>query len=239
MVFVKKKCAIFAVFNNNRSILGMKVIEMCKTNSIMSQFLSELRSVDIQRDSMRFRRNLERIGETIAYEVSKTLRYESVEIDTPLGVSTMMLPLEFPVVASILRAGLPLHNGILNIFDKSENAFISAYRKYHKNGEFDIELEYISSPDLTDKTVIVADPMLATGASMVMTYRALLEFGKPLHTHFVSVIGSVEGVEYVKKNIGAEKVSLWIASIDDALTAQAYIVPGLGDAGDLAYGKKL
>lgn len=238
MVFMKKKYVIFAVFNNNKSILSMKVIEMCKTNSIMSQFLSELRSVDIQRDSMRFRRNLERIGETMAYEVSKTLCYENVEIDTPLGVSTMMLPLEFPVIASILRAGLPMHNGILNIFDKSENAFISAYRKYHKNGEFNIELEYISSPDLTDRTLIIADPMLATGASMVMTYKSLLEFGKPLHTHFISIIGSVEGVEYVKKNIGAEKVTLWVVSIDDALTAQAYIVPGLGDAGDLAYGKK-
>lgn len=217
----------------------MKVIEMCKTNSIMSQFVSELRNIKIQNDSMRFRRNLERIGELMGYEISKTLPYKSTEVETPLGIADMMLPEEFPVISSILRAGLPLHHGILNIFDRSENAFISAYRKYHKNGEFNIELEYVSCPDINDKPLIISDPMLATGTSIVMAYNALLEFGKPSHTHFVSIVGSVEGIEHVKKSIGAKNVTLWIAAIDEALTAQAYIVPGLGDAGDLAYGKKI
>ncbi len=168
------------------------------TNSVFNQFISEIRDVNIQNDSMRFRRNLERMGEIIAYEISKTLSYESSEVTTPLGIANMSLLKDQPVIATILRAGLPLHQGILNYFDRGQNAFISAYRKHHKDGSFDIKVEYLSSPDLNDKILILCDPMLATGASMVLTYKTLLQRGKPRHTHIVSVIASVEGVEYAK-----------------------------------------
>ena len=207
-------------------------------NSVLNQFISELRNVRIQNDSMRFRRNLERIGEIFAYEISKKLKYESQLITTPLGELEMLLRVDGLVVSSIMRAGLPLHNGILNYFDKAENAFISAFRKYHKNGSFDIQFGYLSAPDINNKTLILSDPMMATGSSMVLAYKNLLEKGKPLHTHIVSVIASKEGIQLLKKNIPDENYTLWVGAIDDELTAKAYIVPGLGDAGDLAYGSK-
>jgi len=209
-----------------------------KTNSILNTFISELRSTKIQKDSMRFRKNLERIGEVFAYEISKTFTYEEKSIKTPLGQSKMMLPQNNVVVASIMRAGLPLHQGFLNFFDKVENAFISAFRKYHKDGSFKIEFGYMSSPDIENKTLILADPMLASGASMVLAYKSMIEKGKPAHTHIVSIIASKEGVDYFKKNVSSKDVTLWLGAIDDELTAKAYIVPGLGDAGDLAYGAK-
>jgi len=206
-------------------------------NSIINQFISELRNVDVQNDRMRFRRNLERIGEIAALEISKKLNYHLVEVTTPLGTSNESLLSEQPVIGTILRAGLPLHQGILNYFDHADNAFISAYRKHHKDGSFDIHLDYISSPSLVNRILILADPMLATGASMVTTYRAIAEKGKPKHTHIVAAVASLQGIEYVKKHM-PESVDIWVGVIDEELTAQAYIVPGLGDAGDLAYGEK-
>jgi uracil phosphoribosyltransferase len=207
-------------------------------SSIFNHFLAEIRDSVIQKDSMRFRRNIERMGEIIAYEISKTLAYEEKEVVTPLGIANVSLLKEQPVIGTILRAGLPLHQGLLNYFDKAENAFVSAYRKHHKDGTFSIALEYLASPILADKELILCDPMLATGSSIVDTYKFLLQRGKPKHTHIVAIIASAEGVEYVKKHL-PESVTLWIGAIDEELTAQSYIVPGLGDAGDLAYGTKI
>jgi uracil phosphoribosyltransferase len=187
---------------------------------------------------MRFRKNLERIGEIFAYEISKTFKYKTVDVTTPLGIAQCSLCVEQPVIGSILRAGLPMHNGMLNYLDKAQNAFVSAYRKHHKDGTFDIQVEYVSGPDLSGRTLILADPMLATGASMVLTYKALLAKGIPDHTHFVSIIGSTEGLDYAKRNL-PPSTTIWIGEIDDELTAQSYIVPGLGDAGDLAFGMKV
>ncbi len=208
------------------------------SNSIFNQFIAEIRDEKIQKDSLRFRRNIERMGEIISYELSKTFAYETREITTSLGIASVPLIKEQPVIASILRAGLPLHQGVLNYFDRAENAFISAYRKHHKNGTFDIKLEYLACPDINGKVLILCDPMLATGASIVLTYKALLLRGKPLHTHIVTLIASAEGVEYAKKNL-PENVTIWCGAVDEELTAKSYIVPGLGDAGDLAFGKKI
>jgi uracil phosphoribosyltransferase len=208
------------------------------TNSVFNHFIAEIRDENIQKDSMRFRRNLERMGEVMAYEISKTLSYESKEVTTPLGIANVSQLKEQPVIATILRAGLPLHHGLLNYFDKAENGFISAYRKHHKDGSFDVQVEYLACPDINNKVLILCDPMLASGMSMVLTYKALMNRGKPLHTHIVSIIASVEGVEYAKKHL-PENVTLWCGAVDDELTAQSYIVPGLGDAGDLSYGTKL
>ncbi len=216
----------------------IKVICPCEKNSILNQFVAELRDHQIQTDSMRFRRNMERIGEIFAYEISKTIEYNTCEIITPLGSAEMRLPSEQPILATILRAGLPFHNGFLNYFDKSSNAFISAYRKHHKDGNFTIQLEYMSSPSIEDKVVILSDPMLATGSSVVLTYKELLSKGKPKHTHIVTIIASTEGIDYIKKFLNRENITIWAAAIDEELTAQAYIVPGLGDAGDLSYGGK-
>ncbi|NTW26044.1 MAG: uracil phosphoribosyltransferase [Lentimicrobium sp.] len=207
--------------------------------SVFNQFISEIRDAVIQQDSLRFRFNMERLGAIFAYEISRQLEYESREITTPLGVAEVPVLKDYPVLATILRAGLPVHKGMLNIFDKSENAFVSAYRKHSKDGRFDIQVEYVSSPDLTDRVLILSDPMLATGASLVLSYKALLAKGKPRHTHIVTLIASTQGVEYIKRNLSADVVTLWVGAIDDELTAQAYIVPGLGDAGDLAYGNKI
>lgn len=206
-------------------------------NSIINHFISEIRNVDVQKDRLRFRRNLERIGEIAAVQISKTMEYENTEVITPLGTAIIPHLKEQPVLATILRAGLPLHNGLLNYFDRADNAFISAYRKHHKDGTFDIHLEYVSSPELGGRIIIISDPMLATGQSLVQTYKALVNRGKPAHTHIVAAIASIEGIEYVKSNL-PEDISLWVGAVDDELTAQAYIVPGLGDAGDLAYGTK-
>ena len=207
-------------------------------NSVFNQFIAEIRDEKIQKDSMRFRRNIERMGEVMSYEVSKTLGYEKREITTSLGIANVQMIKEQPVIASILRAGLPLHQGVLNYFDHAENAFISAYRKHHKNGTFDIKLEYLASPDLNDKVLILCDPMLATGSSIVLTYKALLSRGTPRHTHIVTLIASAEGLEYAKRNF-PENVTIWCGAVDEELTAKSYIVPGLGDAGDLAFGQKM
>ncbi len=210
---------------------------LSKTNSIINQFIAEIRDSEIQKDRMRFRRNLERIGEIAAIEISKTMDYAEKEVVTPLGIANVPLMTEQPVIGTILRAGLPLHQGLLNYFDHADNAFVSAYRRHHKDGTFDIRLDYLSSPGLENRILILADPMLATGSSIVVTYRAILEKGKPKKTHIVAVLASSEGIEYVKKHL-PEDVTIWVGAVDDELTAQAYIVPGLGDAGDLAYGIK-
>lgn len=208
-----------------------------KNNSIFNHFLAEMRDTGIQRDSMRFRRNLERCAEILSYEISKVLEYENKEVTTPLGIANVNLISDKVVIACILRAGLPFHQGVLNYFDGAQNAFVSAYRKHHKDGTFDIKIEYLSCPDLTDKILIVVDPMIATGSSMVLAYKALLTKGIPKHTHFVGLIASDEGIEYTRSHTPAN-CTIWVGGIDDELTAQAYIVPGLGDAGDLAFGPK-
>jgi uracil phosphoribosyltransferase len=198
-----------------------------------------MRDVKIQNDPLRFRHNLERMGNIFAYEISKTLTYESQEITTPLGKASELLPQEKLVVTSILRAGVPLHNGLLSFFDRAENGFVSAFRKYTDDGEFDIHIEYISAPDLNGKTVIMADPMLATGSSLELAYKAIKANGTPEHVHMVSIVASQAGVQYIKNMLEDEPITLWLAVVDDELNAKSYIVPGIGDAGDLAYGAKL
>ena len=218
--------------------MTMKINNLSQQNSVVSQFMAEIRDIETQTDSMRFRRNLERVGEIIAYEISKVLEYTPTAITTPLGVSNGNTLTEQPVLATILRAGLPMHQGLLNYFDRAENTFISAYRLYHENDDaFDVEVEYLASPDLEGKTVILCDPMLATGTSMVLAYRALLERGTPRHLHVATVIASEQGIGYVRRHLPAE-TTLWTAAVDTELTPRSYIVPGLGDAGDLAYGSK-
>ena len=216
----------------------MKLIELSKDNSLLNHFIAELRDVEVQKDRMRFRRNLERIGEVAAYEISKKLKYKASKVTTPLGIAGVPKLSEQPVISTILRASLPLHMGLLNYFDQADNAFISAYRKHSKDGSFIIKLEYMSSPKLEGRTLILCDPMLATGQSMLLTYKEMMRFGKPKHTHLVSVIASRDGVEYMKAHLPSN-VTLWVGVIDEELTAQSYIVPGLGDAGDLAFGKKV
>jgi uracil phosphoribosyltransferase len=215
----------------------MEVYNFSNHNSIYNDFLSELRDVNVQKDRMRFRKNLERLGEISAYEISKKLKSSKKDIITPLGSSSMNLTDEEIVLATILRAGLPLHQGLLNYFDKAENCFISAYRKHTTNEAFEVEIEYMSSPDLNGKTILLNDPMLASGRSMVLAYKALLERGNPGKIHVVSVIASKEGVEFVKDNLPTN-TTIWVGGIDPEMTAESYIVPGLGDAGDLAYGSK-
>ncbi len=215
------------------------VINIGSKNSVVNQFVHELRDVSIQQDRMRFRRNMERIGEIFAYEISKTLEYEPKEVITSLGTAEVQVMKTPPVLATILRAGLPLHQGMLNYFDNADNAFVSAYREHRKNGEFAIQIEYVSSLEIEGRILILSDPMLATSQSMVASYKSLLAHGTPAHTHFVSVVASVQGVEYLKRMLPKKGTTIWVAAIDDELTAQGYIVPGLGDAGDLAYGQKV
>jgi len=217
----------------------MKVNIVGKSNSIFNQFISEIRCEVVQKDPMRFRRNLQRLGEVFAYEISKTMDYQTTDIKTPLGVAQVETLVQHPVLATILRAGLPLQQGLLNIFDHAENAFISAYRKYDEAGEFHIEFEYLASPSLDNKDVILSDPMLASGASMEVGYQALLKKGSPKHVHLVVIIASTQGVEYITKHITADNVTLWIGAVDPDMTPMSYIVPGLGDAGDLAFGAKI
>lgn len=217
----------------------MKVINLTEQNSLVSQYMMELRDVNVHGDMLRFRRNLERIGEIMAYEISKTLNYKSTEVQTPLAPCTCSELDEKVVLATIFRAGLPFHQGFLSYFDHAENAFVSAYRKYKEKENFDVFIEYIASPDLTGKTVILCDPMLATGTSMELSYRALLTKGVPAHIHVASVIASDAAVEYVKKTFPEEKTTVWCGAIDPIINEHSYIVPGLGDAGDLAYGEKL
>jgi len=217
----------------------MKTINLGQKNSIFNHFVSELRNVKIQSDSMRFRRNLERIGEIFAYEISKGFSYDTNKITTPLGISQQNLINEKPVLATILRAGLPLHQGFLNYFDNSDNAFISAYRKHKKDGDFEIKIEYMSSPNLEGKIVILCDPMIASGASMVLAMESILLKGKPKHIHVVGVIASTEGLQYLRENSPVKNWTLWIGAEDAEMTSKSYIVPGLGDAGDLAFGEKV
>ncbi len=213
------------------------VINLSQQHSLVSNWISELRDVQVQGDRMRFRRNLERIGEVAAYEISKVLPFREQEVETPLGTATSKLLVAQPVIATILRAGLPLHQGILNYFDKADNAFISAYRKHNKDGSFEISLDYISCPDLEDRVLVVSDPMLATGSSLVKTIHYLKAEGRPKEIHIVVAIACTVGIEYVKRE--DPSVTIWCGDIDDELTAKGYIVPGLGDAGDLAYGAKV
>jgi uracil phosphoribosyltransferase len=217
----------------------MQIHNLSQEDSILNSFISEIRDVNIQKDRMRFRRNIERIGEVLCYEMSKTLDFAPKTITTPLGISDTKLFNDDIVLCSILRAGVPLHNGLLNYFDEAENAFISAYRHHKENPEtFEIIVEYLACPSLEGKTLILADPMLATGQSMVATFEALKPFGTPKNIHLVSVIGAQDGVDYVNNHFGKD-THLWIAAIDETLSNKGYIVPGLGDAGDLAFGKKL
>ena len=216
----------------------MEIINLGKQNSIFNHFIREIRDVNIQKDSMRFRRNIERIGEIFAYEISKKMEYENQEITTQLGTSTESLMIEKPVLATILRAGLPLHQGLLNYFDCSDNCFISAFRKHKKGGNFEIKIEYMSSPSLDGKTVILCDPMLASGKSMVLAMNSLFSNGKPKHIHIAAIIASTEGIQYLKENTPFRNYTLWLGGQDTELTSQSYIVPGLGDAGDLAFGEK-
>ncbi len=212
---------------------------LSEQKSIFNQYVAELRDVTIQHDSMRFRRNLERMGEIMSYEISKTMDFESRETKTPLGVAQTSHVISQPVIATILRAGLPLHIGVLNYFDRAENAFISAYRRHHKDNTFDIHVEYVSSPSLDGKTLILCDPMIATGASIVLAFKALLAKGSPAHVHIISAISSRQGIEYVKANLPTKNYTIWCGAVDEELTAHSYIVPGLGDAGDLAFGEKI
>ena len=208
-------------------------------NSILNQFIAEIRDIKVQKDSMRFRKNIERIGEILSYELSKNLDYKNKMVQTPLGDKMMSLNVNELVLCSVLRAGLPLHQGLLNFFDNAENAFISAYRN-HSNGsdEFDVIVKYLASPSLNNKTLVLTDPMLATGKTLENTFNALKSHGEPKEIHIISVIGSIEGVNYIK-NIFPENTQLWIAAIDEKLNSRGYIVPGIGDAGDLAFGVKL
>ena len=218
--------------------MNMKVHDLSLQDSVFNQFMAEIRDINVQNDRLRFRRNLERLGEILAYEISKTLRYETRAVKTPLAVSECSVLVEQPVLATILRAGLPLHQGLLNVFDQAENTFISAYRIHHDDDDaFDVEVEYLASPGLEGKTVILCDPMLATGSSMVLAYKALLERGTPRRTHVATVIASEQGIDFVKQNMPAN-TTIWAGAIDHELTPRSYIVPGLGDAGDLAYGDK-
>jgi uracil phosphoribosyltransferase len=216
----------------------MKVINLGQKNSVLNKFVSEMRDRTVQKDSLRFRRNLERLGEIFAYEISQTMNYSEKPFVTPLGIANINTYDDQVVVATILRAGLPLHQGILNFFDGAQNAFVAAYRKYDKGEDFHINIEYASTPDLEGKTLILADTMLATGASLEIAYKRLCEEGQPAHTHLVCPISSAYAVEYLQKHLPAEGVTLWVAAIDEELTSHSYIVPGLGDAGDLAYGVK-
>lgn len=217
----------------------MIVNNLSDSTSIFNQYLAEIRDETIQKDPLRFRRNLQRLGEVFGYEISKTLDYKVQDVKTPLGIAKVPVLNQQPVLATILRAGLPLQQGLLNIFDKAENAFISAYRKYDDEGEFHIEFEYLATPDLNEKVVMITDPMLASGASMEIAYRAMMQKGEPSHVHLVSIIASRKGVDYVKSKIKAKNVTLWVGAIDEEMTMKSYIVPGLGDAGDLAFGPKI
>lgn len=215
----------------------MEIINLGNSNSILNRFVAELRDVTIQKDSLRFRRNIERIGEIMAYEISKRFSYAIKDIPSPLGIAPMPIPEDQIVISTILRAGLPYHQGFLSYLDNAENAFVSAYRKYKDRLNFDIHIEYIASPRITGKTLIITDPMLATGSSMELAYEALLTKGYPAHIHVASIIASQQAVNLLQKRM-PENTTIWLAAIDPDLDDHSYIVPGLGDAGDLAYGEK-
>lgn len=217
----------------------IEVINFADSPSLVSRYMIELRDTQIQQDRMRFRENIKRIGQIMGYEISKRLEYDEVAVTTPLAAAKCHDLSDRVVVATILRAGLPLHEGILSYFDRAENAFVSAYRKYNAAGDsFDVMVEYMASPSVQDKVLILTDPMLATGASMELGYKAMMTKGEPKHIHVVSVIASRKGVEYVRSHFPADRTTLWVGAIDEELNSHSYIVPGLGDAGDLAYGDK-
>ncbi|MCM1164280.1 MAG: uracil phosphoribosyltransferase [Muribaculaceae bacterium] len=216
----------------------MEVINFAETPSLVSQYMCELRDVTVQKDMMRFRRNLQRIGEIMAYEISKRLNFGKKTIDTPLAPAVCDVIDEQVVLATIFRAGIPFHQGFLEYFDHAQNAFVSAYRKYREKENFDVFIEYIASPKIEGKTLIIADPMLATGSSMELCYRALLTKGEPAHVHVASIIASQKAVDYIRSTFPEDKTTVWIGAIDSEINAHSYIVPGLGDAGDLAYGVK-
>ena len=217
----------------------MEIINLCDQNSLVGQFMSEIRDKQVQLDRMRFRTNVHRLGQIMAYEISKRLQYKTVDIETPLGVKQCNVLGDHVVLASILRAGLPFHEGFLTYFDGAENAFVSAYRKYiPKTDDFVVHIEYIASPRLDDKTLLIVDPMLATGSSMELAYQALLTKGTPAHIHVVSVVATPKAIETVQQHFPNEKTTLWTCDIDDELNQHSYIVPGLGDCGDLLYGEK-
>ncbi len=211
---------------------------LSKTNSIANRFIAEIRDAAVQTDMMRFRRNLERVGEVLAYEISKTLEYTPKEVETPLGIAEIEMPQDNIVLATILRAGLPMHTGLLNYFDSAGNAFISAYRKHHKDGTFEIKLEYVSCPNLNGKVLIVCDPMVATGASIAVSIQELMTHGTPSKIHIATAIATTSGINHIKRNL-SKNVEIWAGAIDEELTARSYIVPGLGDAGDLSFGEKM
>jgi uracil phosphoribosyltransferase len=234
---------LFSVFTFKFLLLSFKdnsffmVINLSEQHSLVSNWVGELRDTQIQTDRMRFRRNLERIGEVAAYEISKSMEWKEKEITTPLGTSVVKVLSQQPVLGTILRAGIPMHQGLLNYFDQADNAFISAYRKHHRDGSFEISLEYVSCSNLENRVLILADPMLATGSSLVKTIQHLRDEGIPSEIHIVCAIACAVGIEYVHRN--EPKVKIWCGAIDEELTAKSYIVPGLGDAGDLAYGTKI
>lgn len=210
-----------------------------KENTILNKFIAQIRDREVQRDSMRFRRNLERVGEVMSYEISRVLDYKTQIVETPLGEAAVEMISDKIVVATILRAGLPLHQGFLNYFDDAESVFVSAYRKSSKDGSFKVKVEYVSNCNLEGKTLILVDPMLATGTSLVLAYEALIaKGGEPEHTHIASVIASEQGVDYAMRNLPSRSTTLWVGAVDAELTSRSYIVPGIGDAGDLAYGEK-
>jgi uracil phosphoribosyltransferase len=213
------------------------IVNLSDQNSLVYKYLNQLRDQDIQQDSMRFRINLERLGNIFAYEISKTFDYSKFQVETPLGVAKSLKYDDHVILGTILRAGLPLHNGLLSFFDDAASAFISAYRKHHKGGSFDIKAGYITCPDLDDRTLILSDPMIATGASMNVVLKALSDYGEPKSIHVVTAIASTEGLNYLRRK--HPEVQIWVGDIDEELTAKAYIVPGLGDAGDLSFGAKI
>lgn len=212
------------------------LVNLSAENSLVGEWVAEIRDIELQKDRMRFRRNLQRIGGIAAYEISRQLPYVEKEVQTPLGIATCKVLREQPVVATILRAGIPLHEGILDYFDRADNAFVAAYRKHRRDGSFDISMEYVTCPPLEGRILIMADPMLATGASLVKTLGRLLEEGRPSQIHVVTVIACTEGIEHVRRHING--IRFWAGAVDEELTAKGYIVPGLGDAGDLAFGDK-
>jgi len=215
--------------------LSTMVVNLCQKHSLVSNWMSELRSVDTQADRLRFRYNLERLGEVMAYEISKDLAWQTVGVQTQFGTHASKVLAEQPVIATILRAGLPMHTGMMNYFNKADTAFIAAYRKYHRDGSFEINLDYLSSPSLENRVLILCDTMVATGATMVKTIASLKQADSPVEIHIACAIASTIGIEYIKREMGS-KVKIWCGDIDDEITAKGYIVPGLGDAGDLAFG---
>lgn len=217
----------------------MKLNILGGRGSLLDQFVAEIRDTQIQQDRMRFRTNLMRVGEIMAYEISKNLEFIDEEVTTSLGIATVPTLKQQPVISTILRAGLPFHQGFVNYFDHADNAFIAGYRKYNKNGTFEIKIDYITAPSIEDRIVIINDPMLASGGSIELAYKGLLNFGKPKHVHVATVIASKDGLDYVDKILPNNMITVWAVAVDDELTVKSYIVPGLGDAGDLAFGPKI